>query len=102
MYDNPYVLLFPLLDSSSTVVLDSSEREIEGRLYSGILAEFVQGVPSIFGVYDKLYDNNNKGFDSTLKDWDFLHSKDVKYSTEPILDSNNRPIDCTGLFVTKS
>lgn len=109
MYDNPYVLLFPLLDRSSDVVLDSSGREIEGRLYSDILAKFMQGVPYIFEVTERLYDNGDHGLYSILdyvednvKDSDSRNLDGVGYSSERILDSNNAPISCRGLFVTNS
>lgn len=106
MNDNPYILLYPLLDNTSDLVLDSENREIEGRLYSGILAKlYYEGIPSEFEVQERLYDSSDKGVYSVLdyiednvKDSDSRDLEGRGYSTELILDSLNRPIDCRGVF----
>lgn len=109
MYDNPYVLLSPLLDRSSDQILDSSDRVIEGRLYSDLLAKFLEGIPPEFEISERLYDNGNKGvysiFDyveDNVKDSNSRNLEGKGYSTERILDSKNNPISCRGVFVTKS
>lgn len=85
MVDNPYVLLYPLLDQSGDVVLDDSNREIEGRLYSDILAKFFEGVKQDFNVIERLYDNEKS-------------ETTEEYSTKKILDSKGRPIITNGRF----
>lgn len=106
MYDNPYVLLSPLLDRSSDVILDSLDREIEGRLYSDILAKFLEGLPSRFEVVERLYDNGEEGSSHIL---DYINDdvkdnnsknleSDGEYSTKKIFDSEDRSIISRGAF----
>lgn len=85
MADNPYVLLYPLLDQSGDIILDDSDREIEGRLYSDILAKFFEGVKQDFNVIERLYDNEKS-------------ETTGEYSTKKILDSKGRPIVTNGKF----
>lgn len=90
MYDNPYVLLSPLLDRSGDVILDDSDREIEGRLYSDILAKFFEGVKQDFNVIEKLYDNGDE-----------VSSEILDYIEDNVKDSNSENLESTGEYSTK-
>lgn len=106
MSNNPYVLLSPLLDRSGDVILDDSDKEIEGRLYSDILAKFFEGVKQNFNVIERLYDNGDES-SSEILDYIEDNVKDSEsenlissgeYSTKKILDSKGRPIVTNGKF----
>ena len=107
MFDNPYVDTSPLLDSSKNVLLDSKGREIDGRLYSGLLAKFMEGLPPMFEVSSVLRSNGNHGYysvqdfvEDNVKDHADRNLEGRDYSTERILDSGNNPISCQAFFLT--
>lgn len=106
MANNPYILLSPLLDYLEDVILDDSNDEIEGQLYSDILAKFFEGLPARFEVLERLYDN---GDESSYEIFDYIEenlldseSQELEstgeYSTRKILDSKGRPIWLNGVF----
>lgn len=109
MYDNPYILLSPLLDFTSDEILDSEGLVIEGRLYSDLLAKFLEGIPEEFEVNENLRDNDIDGvfgiqdyIEDPIRD---SNSKDLEgksYSSKKILDSGNNKIPCRAVFIYKN
>lgn len=107
MFDNDYVLLEKIFDSSNMEIRDSGFDSIFSRLYSELLKKFMEGIPSHFAASDKLRDNALNGI------YDILDSgkervKDCKsndllgkgYSSDTVLDSHGRNIDCHAVFVS--
>ncbi len=106
MFDNDYILLEKVLDSSNGELKDSSDDPIWSRLFSDILRKFMEGMPSMFSVSDKLKDNSSNGIypvqDSKSEEVKDSQTRTILsryYSSEQILDSLGKPIDCRAIFI---
>lgn len=106
MFDNDYVLVEKVLDSSSMEVRDSSSDDILSRLYSDLLKKFMEGIPNSFSVSGKIFDNSSGIYsvlDSEREDVKDSSSRNLEgkgYLSGKILDSRNNAIDGIGIFVT--
>lgn len=107
-WDNDYILLEEMTDSSNDTLRDSLEDPIVGRLVSGLLKKFLEGVPDSFtvdGHLGELRDNSQNWEDKLLdhvedpvKDDQNRNLMTEYYSTDLILDSKGRIIQADSVF----
>lgn len=106
MFDNDYILVEKILDSSNAELQDSNLDGIFSRLYSDLLKKFMEGIPNHFAVDEPLRDNSSNGIYNILdsrgnyvadhRSYDLFARY---YSSELVLDSRGNPIDCRAIFV---
>lgn len=107
MFDNVFVFLSTITDSTKDPVMDNRGNPLESRTYSDLLAKFMEGIPAEFEVAGYLRDNARNGLysvlDSTNDEITDHKSNNLNgrgYSTGKILDRAGNPILSKAIFVT--
>lgn len=106
MFDNDYILVEKILDSSNAELQDCNLDGIFSRLYSDLLKKFMEGIPNHFAVDEPLHDNSSNGIynilDSKKNNVEDHQSNNLfarYYSSELVLDSHGNSINCQAIFV---